>query len=274
MMPPDSPDSSSIASSPVFEAIQFVFRFTLAWQAVRPPTMNLASPRLPGPAQSRLVTRFSMMGGDFMFDGRATPVFRRSPSPQENVPTPVIPPTRRFSGLIQPGLVSEARNARPLEDEEITIPERSKRRSLIMLGSEARKTSPSREAPNNGLPQQLTLDWDLPQLDLDWTVSVSNDTTKARMEAPQTYQPTSPPQVEYRQQPPRTMSSVKPTCPPTGSSARAATYAGRALAEWYLVVAEFNGFAERRREEGVYSLSEVEVPSLGVEGLGPRSWGN
>ncbi|KAJ3559555.1 hypothetical protein NPX13_g9515 [Xylaria arbuscula] len=54
---------------------------------------------------------------------------------------------------------------------------------------------------------------------------------------------------------------------PSGSSARSVKYAGRALAEWGLVVAECNSFVERRREEGVLGLHDVEVPSLGVEGF-------
>lgn len=54
---------------------------------------------------------------------------------------------------------------------------------------------------------------------------------------------------------------------PTGSSARSVKYAGRALAEWGLVVAECNSFVERRREEGVLGLQDVEVPTLSVEGF-------
>ncbi|KAI8946813.1 hypothetical protein F4801DRAFT_563051 [Xylaria longipes] len=54
---------------------------------------------------------------------------------------------------------------------------------------------------------------------------------------------------------------------PTGSFARSVKYAGRALAEWSLVVAECNNFVERRREEGVLGLQDVEVPVLGVEGF-------
>lgn len=46
-----------------------------------------------------------------------------------------------------------------------------------------------------------------------------------------------------------------------------AKYAGRALAEWGMVVAECNNFAERRRAEGVPGLRWVEVPTLGVEGF-------
>ncbi|KAI0970132.1 hypothetical protein F4678DRAFT_473479 [Xylaria arbuscula] len=54
---------------------------------------------------------------------------------------------------------------------------------------------------------------------------------------------------------------------PIGPFARSVKYAGRALAEWSLVVAECNSFVERRREEGVLGLQDVEVPTLGVEGF-------
>ncbi|RYP75535.1 hypothetical protein DL770_007388 [Monosporascus sp. CRB-9-2] len=54
---------------------------------------------------------------------------------------------------------------------------------------------------------------------------------------------------------------------PEGASAAAVKYAGRALAEWGLVVGECNGFIDRRRDEGVLGLGDVEVPTLGVEGI-------
>ena len=46
-----------------------------------------------------------------------------------------------------------------------------------------------------------------------------------------------------------------------------AKYAGRALAEWTLIVGECNNFVDRRRSEGVPGLKWVEVPTLGVEGF-------
>jgi len=46
-----------------------------------------------------------------------------------------------------------------------------------------------------------------------------------------------------------------------------AKYAGRALAEWAIIVGECNNFVERRRAEGVPTLRWVEVPTLGVEGF-------
>lgn len=44
-------------------------------------------------------------------------------------------------------------------------------------------------------------------------------------------------------------------------------YAGRALAEWALVVMECNNFVQRRMSEGVPSWKHVEVPVMGVDGL-------
>ncbi|KAI5925431.1 hypothetical protein F4810DRAFT_79405 [Camillea tinctor] len=54
---------------------------------------------------------------------------------------------------------------------------------------------------------------------------------------------------------------------PKGFFASNVKYTGRALAEWSLVVAECNSFVDRRREEGVLGLNDVEVPALGVEGF-------
>ncbi|KAM4059579.1 protein family UPF0592 [Hirsutella rhossiliensis] len=54
---------------------------------------------------------------------------------------------------------------------------------------------------------------------------------------------------------------------PNGIFGKNSVYSGRALAEWAHVVAEYNSFVERRREEGVERLGEVEVPGLGVEGF-------
>lgn len=45
------------------------------------------------------------------------------------------------------------------------------------------------------------------------------------------------------------------------------TYSGRALAEWVLVVIEYENFFERRKSEGKESDKDVETPSLGVESL-------
>lgn len=45
------------------------------------------------------------------------------------------------------------------------------------------------------------------------------------------------------------------------------TYAGRAMAEWVLVLVEYENFFERRRSEGKENDTDIETPSLGVESL-------
>ena len=52
---------------------------------------------------------------------------------------------------------------------------------------------------------------------------------------------------------------------PTGPAVSSSRYAGRALAEWSLVVNECQNFFERRRNEGVPCNKMVETPTLGVE---------
>ncbi|KAL8782510.1 MAG: hypothetical protein Q9213_005313 [Squamulea squamosa] len=52
---------------------------------------------------------------------------------------------------------------------------------------------------------------------------------------------------------------------PQGAAFNSGKYAGRALAEWELVLAEFKEFSERRRMEGVPNIAQIETPTLGVE---------
>ncbi|CZR61720.1 uncharacterized protein PAC_11617 [Phialocephala subalpina] len=66
---------------------------------------------------------------------------------------------------------------------------------------------------------------------------------------------------------PGTSKEIKAVDPGKGDKGRRAKYAGRALAEWALVVGECNNFVERRRGEGVPGLRWVEVPTLGIEGF-------
>ncbi|KAJ9632364.1 hypothetical protein H2203_000769 [Taxawa tesnikishii (nom. ined.)] len=52
---------------------------------------------------------------------------------------------------------------------------------------------------------------------------------------------------------------------PVGADKSRSKYAGRALAEWTVVVGECQGFFERRKGEGVPGNKFVETPTLGVE---------
>ena len=59
-------------------------------------------------------------------------------------------------------------------------------------------------------------------------------------------------------------SSFEPT-KPEGSAIQSSKYAGRALAEWAILILECQTFFERRKNEGVPSNEQVETPTLGVE---------
>jgi len=52
---------------------------------------------------------------------------------------------------------------------------------------------------------------------------------------------------------------------PEGPAAGSSKYAGRALAEWAVLINECQNFFERRKYEGVMGLKRVETPTLGVE---------
>lgn len=52
---------------------------------------------------------------------------------------------------------------------------------------------------------------------------------------------------------------------PVGPMAGPSKYAGRALAEWAILITECQNFFERRKAEGVPSYQLVETPTLGVD---------
>lgn len=243
-------DASSTGSAPVYTAAQFVFKFTLGalpWNphsatdmgdaaatmlSTLPRERPLTRPRLPAPAQARVSAR----AGD-------------SPPP----PPPGLPPPQRmYSGTSQGGLVSDARNATPLdepEDKEQTEEEKRNEASfsdfnfnlpeIMRVASIDSAPSPTETSP---------VDSKLPAV-LDSTASpLEASTSRGR-----TTEPT----------PNLFITAVQPV----GLYRERATYSGRALAEWGLVVHECNSFIDRRRDEGVCGLKEVEVPSLGVENL-------
>lgn len=52
---------------------------------------------------------------------------------------------------------------------------------------------------------------------------------------------------------------------PQGEAKSYTKYAGRALAEWMVIVMESQSFFERRKNEGVPNNKYVETPTLAVE---------
>lgn len=54
---------------------------------------------------------------------------------------------------------------------------------------------------------------------------------------------------------------------PTGTWARNTAYTGQSLAEWSQVISECNSFVNRRQDEGISRVCDVEIPLLSVEGF-------
>ncbi|KAI8965576.1 DUF1765-domain-containing protein [Daldinia sp. FL1419] len=219
---PPTSDSDSIGSSPIYEEMQSVFKFTLSWNpagTMPPPNRILTRPRLPSPAQSCVAAK-----------GRVG-----------NLPLAPNHPaaTRAISGSPNPGLVDSARNADPSE-----IPSSPSSSRHISISFDHRQ-SLSQTSPIGGSSDDLPLH------------SPVSPSSQNKDEMPIS----SPASVAPIQEP-----IVMPV-EPKGVYATGAKYAGRALAEWSLVVAECNSFVDRRRSEGIPGLSDVEVPALEMEGF-------
>ncbi|KAL2758836.1 hypothetical protein ACRALDRAFT_1061927 [Sodiomyces alcalophilus JCM 7366] len=245
-LPPPKPpssatsDGSSTGSAPVYSEPQYVFKFTLGVQVTQPNQLRqwtLVRPRLPRMAQAWVNAR-SRSGSD--------------PPP----PAPRIPaPTRRVSGLREGGLISEARNASPLSSPTRT---------------------PTSHRASTETPPQLSFSPSFTRslnepLDCDTSVL-----TKETRGSDDSATPSSAPSRATKDSAPAgdadsgrsTVDTLLLAVRPTGFYAKNAIYSGRALAEWNVIVAECNAFVDRRREEGILGLSEVEVPILGTEGMG------
>lgn len=229
-------DASSTGSSPVYDVTQFVFKFTLGalpWNPA-PDMMGHAGSLLSMLPRERVLTRPRLPApAQARVSARAASTGGRSDSP----PPPAAgspPPERMYSGLFQGGLVNEARNAATREAENEAADKDSSSSSFV---------------PN------------LPPIERVTSVESNNDVSVQSATSDDTNRldvPRGRSEVERQ--------VVQPV-QPTGFLRQRATYTGRALAEWSIVVNECNSFVERRRDEGVCGLQSVEVPSLGVENL-------
>ncbi len=181
-------------------------------------------------------------------DGTARVLRSESPPPI----SPGLPPeTRRVSGLWQGGLISEARNAKPLNGDE------KPPRQAVVAAKEA-EPRPSLSLSIDTTPIRLSDDDEVDER-MELQSPIGYDSDRGRQQ-----------QLDYGVPPPAAAIRAEK---PTGPYASTAVYVGRALAEWSMVVSECNSFVDRRRDEGVLGLSEVEVPTLSVEGLGLRARG-
>ncbi|KAJ4295977.1 hypothetical protein N0V88_004679 [Collariella sp. IMI 366227] len=227
----------------------FVFRFTLTWQTgpngiAMPcgPTRDriITRPRLPAPAQSRVSIRSSGLSND---DANGISVFRSDSPPPIR---PGLPPeTRRVSGLLQTGLVSEARNAKPLvaddgdEPRKLEAPKPMDKRLSLSIN-----ITPISLLDDDDGKDEDRLDFQSPLRVAGFTGYDTNRTQSLDASSGPVPQPPAP-----------TVRAEKPA----GVYAPGAVYAGRALAEWCMVVGECNSFVDRRRDEGVLGLNDVET---------------
>ena len=74
-----------------------------------------------------------------------------------------------------------------------------------------------------------------------------------------------PAQTLLNKEPPAPSEQETTPLKPKGTAIGPSKYAGRALAEWSLLIIECQNFFERRRAEGVPAHQMVETPTLGVE---------
>ncbi|KAH6898876.1 hypothetical protein B0T10DRAFT_121961 [Thelonectria olida] len=152
------------------------------------------------------------------------------------------PPTRKFSGSPQlAGLINGARNASPMSSPVDELPRR------LSLGLHQANSRPELSA------SELSLS--------DLAEGRSNPASRKPSPAPST------PVGEMSWGADRWDDGVTEPIKPAGLYVKNVVYAGRALAEWAQVIFECNNFVERRRDEGVTNLWDMEIPILGVEGF-------
>lgn len=231
-------DASSTGSSPIFDASRFVFKFTLGALPWNPNAemSDPASTLLSTLPRERPLSRPRLPApAQARVSARASSMGPREESPPP--PSPGLPPPQRmYSGTSQGGLVSEARNAAP------------------------RKPGPN--APDKDAHSAPDLILSLPEIQRVASVESDKDVLLTNHPSDKTDRleiPRGRAEAPDRQ-------AARPV-QPVGIFRDRATYSGRALAEWGIVVHECNSFIDRRRDEGVCGLKEVEVPSLGVENL-------
>ncbi|EFW99551.1 GPI inositol-deacylase [Grosmannia clavigera kw1407] len=233
-----SDSGSSTGSAPVFDSAQFVFKFMLhniPWQGQSGgPMGSPGAVILPPVYRDRVLTRPRLPAPAQVRVSSRLALAGRLSGSVPPVPAGSPPMTRQISEAVTGGLVNEAKNANPTasipSDDSSSGGTRPRGDSWVSTSSRA-----SSPAASGG--------------ELD-AYSRSNSLEE-----------------EFDRDRERERAVVQPAEPIGCTTLLRAKYSGKALAEWSLVVNECNSFVDRRRDEGVSALKDVEVPCLGIEGL-------
>ncbi|KAG5948012.1 hypothetical protein E4U60_002425 [Claviceps pazoutovae] len=260
-----SSETDSLGSSPVFDEQRYIFKFILGWQ------------QNPGPARDRYLVRPLLPAAtqDWMKVQRAPLPLQVRPVPAQLSDSSSSPSPsqleasghRPVDDASQPGLRQSRTGGEGAEEGNASISRtasveewlRNTPNSNACAFEDTAETltlapTPT-TAPAPASTATSTANEDVAAADA--TEATSEEQTQAQAQRPASLLPPDHPYREWFPEP----------IEPSGIYAHNATYCGRALAEWAQVVLECNIFTERRHDDGVERLCDVEVPFLGVDGF-------
>ncbi|KAG5923332.1 hypothetical protein E4U42_004988 [Claviceps africana] len=235
-------ETDSLGSSPVYDEQRYVFKFILGWQQNPIPARDriLAPPRLPDATQAHISAK-----------SRAPPP-TSSPQPSASASAPASAPasaTRRPSSpTARSSNHSPSAMPNPVLGQEGEQPGVASRTASV---EEWLRNTPTSDAcafegaaadeGDNMTKGQVGAASNAQQVEtMEWQCADGGEGQSEQLTKP-----------------------VKPR----GIFVKNTVYCGRALAEWFQVVSEYNIFTERRQDDGVKRLCDVEVPFLGVDGF-------
>lgn len=221
-------EDGSLGSSPIYDEQKYIFKFVLSWQ------------QNPGPARDRVLTRPRLpLSTQAHISTKSRPVRAAAISLPPSSPTTACP--------ADASVQSPPETPRP-----VLCPQEDDVASLTASVEEWLRNTPTGSSGFESHGRRRD------------SVAESCGATSGGASAPT-------PGESTRHASPCAGDNIaeKFTRPvkPAGIYAKNAVYCGRALAEWAQVVSECNIFAERRQDDGIERLADIEVPFLGVEGF-------
>ncbi|KAG5950514.1 hypothetical protein E4U53_004917 [Claviceps sorghi] len=228
-------ETDSLGSSPVYDEQRYVFKFILGWQQNSVPVRDriLALPRLPDATQARI--------------GAKSPAPPLTSPPQSSAPAPALVPARPSSPTLGSSTHSPSKIPNPVLRQAGEEPGVASRTASVeewlrnTATSDACAFEGAADGRDNMTQSQVGAASSAQQVEkMEWLCADGVEGPSEQLTKP-----------------------VKPR----GIFVKNAVYCGRALAEWSQVVSEYNIFTERRQDDGVKRLCDVEVPFLGVDGF-------